>query len=149
MLTERLGLDGRTVVVAGAGGGGIGTAVCRVLAEAGARSPHSTSTPRASGWPSERSRDAGGVCHARVVDVRDPDGVREAIDALAGLSRARARRRRSPEPVGLVGDDPPETFDAIVRHNLHSAFLTTRAVGAAWSRRTTAGASCTSRRSPG
>ena len=35
MLEQRIGLGGRVVVVAGAGGGGIGTAVCRLVAEAG------------------------------------------------------------------------------------------------------------------
>jgi NAD(P)-dependent dehydrogenase (short-subunit alcohol dehydrogenase family) len=71
--------------------------------------------------------DAGGVCDARVVDVRDSDGVREALDAVPALSglvhvAGGLHNRWSP----LV-ETTQETFAAIVQDNLHSAFLTTRA----------------------
>jgi 3-oxoacyl-[acyl-carrier protein] reductase len=127
VLTERLGLDGRTVAVAGAGGGGIGTAVCRVLAEAGASVAAFDADPDRLAIAERAVRDAGAVCHARVVDVRDPDGVREAIDSLAdlfGLVHVAGGLRNRWD---AVVDTPPETFAAIVQDNLHSAFLTTRA----------------------
>ncbi len=127
MLTERLGLDGRTVAVAGAGGGGIGTAVCRVLAEAGAQVAALDADATRLGMAERAVGDAGGVCHARVVDVRDPDGVREAIDALAGLSGLVHVAGGLQNRWGSLVETAPETFAAIVQDNLHSAFVTTSA----------------------
>jgi NAD(P)-dependent dehydrogenase (short-subunit alcohol dehydrogenase family) len=127
VLSERLGLDGRTVAVAGAGGGGIGTAVCRVLAESGAHVAAFDADAERLAMAERVVADAGGVCHSRVVDVRDPDGVREAIEALSDLVGlvhvAGGLRNRW----GSLVETTPETFAAIVHDNLHSAFLTTRA----------------------
>jgi len=127
VLSERLRLDGRTVAVAGAGGGGIGTAVCRVLAEAGARVAAFDADAERLGMAERAVGDVDGVYDARVVDVRDPDGVREAIEALPDLSglvhvAGGLQNRWSP----LV-ETTQETFAAIVQDNLHTAFLTTRA----------------------
>jgi NAD(P)-dependent dehydrogenase (short-subunit alcohol dehydrogenase family) len=127
VLTERLGLSGRTVAVAGAGGGGIGTAVCRVLAEAGAHVAAFDSDAHRLAMAERAVGDAGGVCHPRVVDVRDPDGVREAIDELADLGGLVHVAGGLHNRWASLVETAPETFDAIVQDNLHSAFLTTRA----------------------
>jgi NAD(P)-dependent dehydrogenase (short-subunit alcohol dehydrogenase family) len=127
VLTERLGLDGRTVVVAGAGGGGIGTAVCRVLAEAGARVAAWDADAERLAMAERAVRDSGGACDARVVDVRDPEGVREAIGALADLSGLVHVAGGLQNRWGPLVETTSETFVAIVQDNLHSAFLTTRA----------------------
>lgn len=60
-MDKLLNLDGRIVVVSGAGGGGIGTTVTRMAAEAGARLWRSvvhrtTSTRTWVRWPTRDSR---------------------------------------------------------------------------------------------
>jgi 3-oxoacyl-[acyl-carrier protein] reductase len=134
VLDERLGLAGRTVVVAGAGGGGIGTAICRILVEAGAivaafdRDLEKLAI-------SERAMDeAGGSYESLSVDVRDPDAVADAVAQTAaegpidGLVHVAGGLFT--DQWGSLLDTEPETFDEIVRLNLHSAFVTTRAVSA-------------------
>ena len=64
MLGERLGLVGQVVVVARAGSGGIGTAVCRLVAKAGAWGP---SVSGKSDTPSHLS--TAGLQFRRSVDV--------------------------------------------------------------------------------
>jgi 3-oxoacyl-[acyl-carrier protein] reductase len=134
MLDERLGLTRRTVVVAGAGGGGIGTAVCRVLAEAGAVvAALDNDADRLA--LSERAMDeAGGRYRSFTADVRNADDVAAAIaeaaatDHLHGLVHVAGGL--FPDQWGSLLETPPETFDAVLGLNLRSAFLTTRAVGA-------------------
>jgi 3-oxoacyl-[acyl-carrier protein] reductase len=130
MHDERLDLGERVVVVAGAGGGGIGTAVCRTLADAGASIAAVDNDPERLGITEEA---VGDRCVPIIADVREPDDVARAVtDAaalgpLAGLVHVAG---------GLLGqwaaivDTPAETFDGIVRLNLNAAFLTTSAVGA-------------------
>ena len=132
MISERLGLDGRTIVVAGAGGGGIGTAICRVLAEAGA-SVAALDVDAGRLADAERAiEDVGGTGRSWVVDVRNPEGLSVAADEIAEwgaactvscTSPAASRTQWSP----LV-TTTTETWDAVVRLNLQSAFLTTRTV---------------------
>jgi 3-oxoacyl-[acyl-carrier protein] reductase len=131
MVTDRLGLDGRTIVVAGAGGGGIGTAVCRVLAEAGASvAAFDVDATRLAG--AERAiADVGGSCRSWVVDVRNPEGLAAAVDDVAdsgslyGLVHVAGGIQNQWSPLVTT---PTETWDAVVRLNLQSAFLTTRTV---------------------
>jgi 3-oxoacyl-[acyl-carrier protein] reductase len=130
MRDERLDLGGRVVVVAGAGGGGIGTAVCSTLADAGAVIAAVDNDPERLGITEEA---VGDRCAPIIADVREPGDVARAVTEavalgpLAGLVHVAG---------GLLGqwapivDTPAETFDGIVRLNLHSAFLTTSAVGA-------------------
>jgi 3-oxoacyl-[acyl-carrier protein] reductase len=128
MITERLGLDGRTIVVAGAGGGGIGTAICRVLSEAGAVVAAIDVDPKRLAVAEDAIAGAGGPCRALVVDARDPEGLEDAIgnlDNLHGLVHVAGGIQNR---WGAVVTTPPEQFDQIVRDNLYSAFLTTRAV---------------------
>ena len=133
MIPERLGLDGRTVVVAGAGGGGIGTAVCRVLAACGA-------TVAALDVDANRLADAehavaevGGTCRSWVVDVRSPESLHTTIGEIAGsgplhgLVHVAGGIQNQWFPLVAT---PTETWDAVVRLNLQSAFLTTRTVAA-------------------
>lgn len=134
MLDEGLGVAGSTVVVAGAGGGGIGTAVCRVLVDAGVivvaldRDPEKLSI-------SERAMDeAGGSYESFTIDVRDPDAVADAVALSAGEGPLHGLVHVAgglfSEQWAAIVDTDPKTFDDVVRLNLHSAFLTTRAVGA-------------------
>jgi 3-oxoacyl-[acyl-carrier protein] reductase len=127
---ERLDLTECVVVVAGAGGGGIGTAICRVLAEAGASIAAVDNDPERL---SLTEKAVGDRCLPLVADVREPDEVAQAVERsqalgpLYGLVHVAGGLLNQWSP--LV-DTPPETFDGIVRLNLHSAFLTTSAVGA-------------------
>ena len=83
MISERLGFDGRTIVVAGAGGGGIGTAICRVLAEAGA-SVAALDVDAGRLADAERAiEEAGGTGRSWIVDVRNPESLSTAADEIA------------------------------------------------------------------
>jgi 3-oxoacyl-[acyl-carrier protein] reductase len=134
MLDNHLGLNGRTVVVAGAGGGGIGTAVCRVLAEAGAVVAALDNDPDRLAV-SERVMDGtGGRYRSYVADVRNGDDVQTAVADAAAAGPLHGLVHVAgglfPDQWGSLLETAPETFDAVHELNLHSAFLTTRAVGA-------------------
>ncbi len=132
MVDQSLGLENRVVVVAGAGGGGIGTAVCRLLGEAGASVVALDRDPDRLAVSETVLREVGARYQAVVTDVRDAaqvdDAVRAAPGPLHGLVHVAG---------GLALDEwapllatTPDTFAAIVQLNLQSAFLTSRAVAA-------------------
>jgi 3-oxoacyl-[acyl-carrier protein] reductase len=134
MLDERLDVTGRVVLVAGAGGGGVGTAVCRALVEAGVVVAALDNDP-ARLELSERAMDeAGGRYLSLPADVRNTDDVAEAVahataaGPLHGLVHVAGGL--FPEQWASLVETAPETFDAVLELNLRSAFLTTRAVGA-------------------
>ena len=130
MSDERLDLTERVIVVAGAGGGGIGTAICRVLVEAGASIAAVDNDAERLALTEE---EVGERCLPVLADVREPDDVARAVAEAAalgplyGLVHVAGGLLNQWSP--LV-ETRPETFDGIVRLNLHSAFLTTSAVGA-------------------
>jgi NAD(P)-dependent dehydrogenase (short-subunit alcohol dehydrogenase family) len=128
VITDRLGLEGRTVVVAGAGGGGIGTAVARTLAEVGV-DVVAVDVDAARLAITERAIVAvGGRCSARIVDVRDPEGLHELIAEITDLHGLVHVAGGLQNQWGTVVATPSETFEAIVQRNLHAAFLTTQVV---------------------
>ena len=132
MLDAWLGLDNRVVVVAGAGGGGIGTAVCRLLGMAGARVVALDHDPDRLAVSEGVLREVGAEHLAVVADVRDVDQVEEAVRAapwpLHGLVHVAGGL--APDQWASLLDTPAETFRAILDVNLESAFLTSRAVAA-------------------
>jgi 3-oxoacyl-[acyl-carrier protein] reductase len=131
-IENRLGLQGRAVVVAGAGGGGIGTTVCRVLAEAGV-AIGAIDLGREQLEVAERVvADAGGRIVPLVADLREPDQVTRAVDGAAaelgplhGLVHVAGGLQNR---WGSVLTTSADTFDDIVRLNLHAAFLSSQAV---------------------
>jgi 3-oxoacyl-[acyl-carrier protein] reductase len=133
MLDERLGLTGHRVVVAGAGGGGIGTAVCRLLIEAGAVVVAFDNDANRLALSERAMDEAGGRYQSFVVDVRNAGDVAAAVveaseaGPLHGLVHVAGGL--FPEQWASLRETAPETFDAVVDLNLGSAFLTTRAVG--------------------
>jgi len=133
MLDERLGLTGHRVVIAGAGGGGIGTAVCRLLVEAGAVVVAFDNDARRLALSERVMDEAGGRYQSFVVDVRDADDVTNAVAEAAEANPLHGLVHVAgglfPEQWGPLRETAPETFDAVVDLNLRSAFLTTRAVG--------------------
>ncbi len=128
------GLEGRTVVVAGAGGGGIGTAVCRALAEGGAVVAGLDIDAGQLALSEQAIADAGGVCHSFIADLRDAGQVDAAVEQavqatgdLHGLVVVAGGLLR--EYWRPFVDVPPEEFDAVVRLNLSAAFFATQSVG--------------------
>jgi 3-oxoacyl-[acyl-carrier protein] reductase len=133
MLDERLGLTGHRVVVAGAGGGGIGTAVCRLLIEAGAVVIAFDNDANRLALSERAMDEAGGRYQSFVVDVRNAGDVEAAVAEAAEAGPLHGLVHVAgglfPEQWASLRETAPETFDAVVDLNLGSAFLTTRAVG--------------------
>ncbi|ONH28696.1 SDR family NAD(P)-dependent oxidoreductase [Pseudofrankia asymbiotica] len=138
MIGDLLRLDGRTIVVAGAGGGGIGTAVCTAAAELGAN---------VVGLDAEAAALAAaeaavpGPFHGVIVDVRRKDEVDAAFaDAIAafgsvdGLVHVVGGQR--PHHWQPADDFPLADLDDVLDLNLRSALLTSQAAARAM---TTAG----------
>jgi 3-oxoacyl-[acyl-carrier protein] reductase len=130
---ERLGMSGRVVMVAGAGGGGIGTAVCRAVAEAGA-DVIALDIDRARLDLAEHViKDSGAQACALVADVRDSDAVDAALaEGVATVGRVdglvHVAGGLGYDQWSSLLDMDPRAFDAVLDLNLRSAFLTSRAV---------------------
>ena len=130
--STRLDLDGRVVVVAGAGGGGIGTAVCRVVAEAGGTVVALDLLPGAFEAVEEAVAGTPGAHRCVVTDVRDPAQLESALDAtsqlgpLHGLVHVAGGTR--PEQWASLLDMSLESFDEVFELNLRAALVTMKAV---------------------
>ncbi|HEY8216319.1 MAG TPA: SDR family oxidoreductase [Acidimicrobiia bacterium] len=132
MLEDRAGLDGRTVVVAGAGGGGIGTGVSTLLAEAGAHVLAIDVDASNLAITTDALDGAGARYVAAVADACDAEAVDAVLGRLAELGPLHglvhvAGGLMTEEWSSLLELDD-ERFDAVLRRNLHSAFVTSRAV---------------------
>lgn len=119
------------MVVAGAGGGGIGTAISRLLAGAGALVVGVDNRPEALEEFTAATKDAAGRRHPAVVaDLRDPAEIErvvsEAGDELYGLVHV-AGGMWPQQWSGLIDMDPA-VFDDILELNLRTMMLTTTAV---------------------
>jgi 3-oxoacyl-[acyl-carrier protein] reductase len=123
MTTIQISLAGRTIVVAGAGGGGIGTAIARTLRAAGARVVGLDIDP-------ERLAMAD-VDVARIADVRDAGAVESAlrdvgpVDGLVYV--AGGLRVDQWAPTERL---PLERFDEVLALNLRAALSTSQVVAA-------------------
>jgi NAD(P)-dependent dehydrogenase (short-subunit alcohol dehydrogenase family) len=136
MIFERLSLAGRAVLVSGAGGGGIGTAACEAVAEAGGDVAGFDVDARALEEPGERVRKLGRRFVAIQGDATRADGARAAVAAaLRGLGALHGL-------VNVVGGGPlpawsslleydERAFDANLTLNLKSALLMSQAVARA------------------
>jgi NAD(P)-dependent dehydrogenase (short-subunit alcohol dehydrogenase family) len=121
MAGVEIDLSGKTFVVAGAGGGGIGTAIADLLTRAGARVVGLDNDP-------ERLAVAR-VAEPRVVDVRDAgalDAALSDIEALDGLVHVVGGLRV--DQWAATDRVSPETFDAVLALNLRAALTTSQAV---------------------
>lgn len=131
MSTFELAVPDRTVVVAGAGGGGIGTAVCAALA-AGGTTVLGLDVDRDALAVTERAV-ADPVRFVPVVaDVTDADAVERALAGLDGRPPLHGLVHVvGGMPIGdwaALVDMPADRFAAVVELNLQSAFVTTQAV---------------------
>lgn len=133
-MTDLLNLDGRTIVVAGAAGGGIGTTVTRMAAEAGAtviavsRSPENLDTHisplAAKGLP----------VVPVAADVATDDGIATVLERARGIGNLHGL-------VNVAGGAAPSTWmpatrvtrtdwRALFTDNLETMFFTSQAVAA-------------------
>ena len=128
-MTKSFGLQGRRALVTGSGQG-IGLAIARALAEAGA-------TVVLNGRRADRLeaaattlREAGHAIETRSFDVTDADAATAAVDAIEAehgpieilVNNAGIQRRA---PLDRFSDDD---WHAVVRANLDSVFFMSRAV---------------------
>jgi 3-oxoacyl-[acyl-carrier protein] reductase len=127
-----LGVEGRTVVVAGAGGDGIGTAVSVMLVRNGA-TVLGLDIDRDALSLTERAVGVDGARFVPVLaDVTDASAVDAALAAvdqlplLLGLVHVVGGMPFA--DWSLITDMPPATFAAVVDLNLQSTFVTTQAV---------------------
>ncbi len=133
MYLDKLRLDGRAIAVSGAGGGGIGSAVCEAVAEAGADVLAIDLSEAALADPAARVARQGRRCLSVVADASDPESAARAVaegcatfGALSGLVNVVGG-------VPLTGwhrllDYPVAEFDALVAFNLRTAFVMSQAV---------------------
>lgn len=132
------GLSGRTVLVAGAGGGGIGTAVCGLLASLGADIIGLDNRVEALEPLQEALEGTPGRHAAVVADVRDRDQVATALEEalaasggtlLGGVHVAGGMRPAQWAPLLDEDEETYDTnFDEVMRLNLSAALITCRTV---------------------
>ncbi len=129
---SKLSLAGRGVVIVGAGGGGIGTAIARLVASEGAFVTAVDRDDAALDQAMATIESAGGRGQRCLVDAASADGAREIMAVAA---------RGGPTLHGLVNvvgglpitrwasllDYSEETLDALLHTNLKVAFLTSQA----------------------
>ena len=137
-MVSKLSLSGRGVVVVGAGGGGIGTAIARLAASEGAFVTAVDRDEQALDQAMAAIEAAGGSGQRCAVDAGSAAGAREIMQRAA---RAEAPLAGLVNVVGgmLPGhwasllDYSEENLDALLRSNLKVAFLTSQAFARALS----------------
>jgi NAD(P)-dependent dehydrogenase (short-subunit alcohol dehydrogenase family) len=136
MIFERLSLTGRAILVSGAGGGGIGSAICEAIAEAGGDVAGFDLELAALEASRRRVERLGRRFVAIRGDATTPEGARSAVEAA--LRELRALHGL----VNVVGGGPlavwaslldydPAEFDRSLALNLKSALLMSQATARA------------------
>ncbi|MBI1733864.1 MAG: SDR family oxidoreductase [Candidatus Rokubacteria bacterium] len=118
----------RVAVVTGAGNG-IGRAIAERLAEEGARVIGGDVDGSALDKTVAAIRDAGGTAFPVVGDVTEPGGAQRLIDtAIERFGRVDILVNNvGGSRTARIWEMPDETWDGVIRLNLRSAFLCTRA----------------------
>jgi NAD(P)-dependent dehydrogenase (short-subunit alcohol dehydrogenase family) len=114
VIEERLGLRGKRIVVVGAGGGGIGTGIVRMLEEAGAE-PIGVDVDPEQGYRVADAADEASL-EAALADVEEVDGL---VHVVGGL----------PAPLwDKVVDATTEAWLTVLTRNVITATVSTRVV---------------------
>ncbi|MHB1857334.1 MAG: SDR family NAD(P)-dependent oxidoreductase [Acidobacteriaceae bacterium] len=128
--SELFDLAGKTAIVTG-GGGGLGRAICRGFAEAGARVAAADIVLDMASETARLIRDSGGSARADQLDVSSKEdvvrvvrGVLEEWGAIDVLVNCAGRAIR-----GTALDYSEKDFEAILNVNLKGTFLCCQSVG--------------------
>ena len=130
-MTIEISLTGRTALVVGGGGGGIGSSVCHRLADAGADIVALSAVAADLDATQAEVEQRGQQCASAVVDVHDLETLRSTIENHPEVDLV----------VNVVGgvtvpywhrlhDYPIESFDHLLTTNLRYAFTSCQAVAA-------------------
>lgn len=130
---ELLRLDGRRVVVAGAGGGGIGTAVCRMVAQAGGAVAAVDVDPSRLAEVEAALAGTPGPHMSLAADLRDGSQVERVIDEAAAAGPrlyglVQVAGGLFPPQWGAIAEVGTEVSDEVLRLNFTAAVQTARAV---------------------
>jgi NAD(P)-dependent dehydrogenase (short-subunit alcohol dehydrogenase family) len=131
MFVEKLRLDGKTIMVVGAGGGGHGTGACIALAEAGADIIAVDISRENLRELEDRLAQAGASCRSIVADATSEEilktigAIADEVGGFHGLVNVVGGSQQG-QLLPLL-DYPAEIFDTVVAFNLRSAFLTCQA----------------------
>ena len=137
-LTSPWGLDGLSIVVMGAGGGGIGTSISRFLGHAGA-SVVAVDIDAEKLKVCTDALEADGTTYIGLIaDGRDKAAVAEVVDKACELAPLRGSVQVAggmwpPQWSPFASDDP--AFDDVIALNFGSTVNTVRAVARRWGAR--------------
>jgi len=130
-MTIEISLTGRTALVVGGGGGGIGSSVCHRLADAGADIVALSAVAADLDATQAEVEQRGQQCTSAVVDVHDLETLRSTIEnhpevdlvvnVVGGVTVAHWHR---------LHDYPIESFDHLLTTNLRYAFTSCQTVAA-------------------
>lgn len=124
-VAERFRLDGKRVLVTGAGRG-LGAACAEALAEAGAHVILMSRSPAPLETTAAKITDAGGSTETVVQDVTEVEATMAAIDALGPLDGlVNNAGSNQPEPFTDVAVD---TYDRLFGVNVRACFFVAQAV---------------------
>jgi 3-oxoacyl-[acyl-carrier protein] reductase len=127
-VVDRWRLDGRTALLVGAGGGGIGTEIAAAFSDAGADLVVMDLSEEQLAPTVERVESSGGSIETHLINVLDREGMEAAIapvlerdvHILANVAGGAGK----PTP---ILDYPAEQFDEVLARNLSYVFFTCRA----------------------
>ncbi len=119
-------LAGKLAVVTG-GGAGIGGAISRMFASAGARIVVVEIDPSSAEAVVSQIADAGGEAEAVVCDVRKPEAVERVAEAAGAAVDVLVNNAGDFRPAGLFADSSEDDWEALYAINLGHVLRFTRA----------------------
>ena len=133
MVLERLRMDGKNVLVIGAGAGGMGTHTALALVEAGARVVAVDYLDERVRETEEQIAEVGGECVGITADVRDRTALKNAIaEAIAAVGQldglANVAGGIQPKHLFPVDEYPDDVYDEVMALNLSYVLVSSREV---------------------